>query len=388
MPSVALVCFDYDVIGGLASYTHDLAHALSERQVPTTVFCGTSSRVTEERINAFLTIVRLPALRLPPRGYWFQLLNYSNLATRLNGFDVIHAVNSQSAAICSLIKRDWQRMVTTVHNPPVSAAMRFFSTPLSYWSTSEFLAHLLGIFNGWILSKLCYSRSECIVCVSENTRQKAILTYGRTMARKMTVIPNAVYVKPVETPQADKKADEEFALFYGRITAGKGILLLLRAISILRNQFPKFRLVIIGNGSLTSRMQERSKELGISANVKFRESLPRQELMAIIDKSQFVVIPSFNEGLSFALIESMGRGKAVVALDYDFNRELIEDNETGLLALPNPNDLAQKMQLLAKNVTLRESLGRKARDRVNNDYNLGRTVEQYIKLYQILTTRH
>ena len=70
------------------------------------------------------------------------------------------------------------------------------------------------------------------------------------------------------------------------------------------------------------------------------------------------VLPSHWEGLSLALVEAMGAGRAVVATDVGGNPEVVRHGQTGLLVPSNDADtLAGALRTLATDRQLRAALG-------------------------------
>ena len=265
------------VLGGVASYTHDLARLLSERKIQTTVFCGKSPRLIEEQLNEYLTVVRLPIPEIPPRFYWFQIRNYSNLRQRLHKFDVVHAIDPQTSAVCALIRHQHESLVTTIHNVPVYRAKAFFSSPTSEWSMNDFISHFLEMSLGNKLSTLCYDKARKIVSVSETVRQQAKVAFGDTVMNKTTVIPNGISFKELQKEWSQDSREpnlEPFVLFYGRLVTLKGIPLLFRAWAHLQRRFPKIRLMVVGAGPLLGRLQAFLRQLAIGESVEIRDYMP------------------------------------------------------------------------------------------------------------------
>ncbi len=384
--------FPPHVLGGVASYTHDLARLLSERKIQTTVFCGKSRKLIEEQLNEYLTVVRLPILNLPPRFYWFQILNYSHLRQRLHQFDVVHAVDPQTSAVCALIRHQHESMVTTIHNVPVYRAKAFFNSPPSEWGIYDFISHFAEMSLGNKLCTFCFNKSQKIVSVSETVRQQAKVAFGDTVIKKTTVIPNGISFKELEEkwPEDTSEGDlEPFVLFYGRLVTLKGIPLLFRAWTHLQRRFPKIKLMVIGAGPLLGKLRALLGEFAISESVEIRDYMPRRDLITIVRRSLAVVLPSSYEGASLAILEAMACSKPVVALDYPFAREIIENYHSGLLALPgDEKDLARKIQLVIEDEDLRKKLGRNAHEHVYQNHNWDKLVERYITLYQSLADNH
>jgi len=388
-PSIALVSQEFppDSIGGIGSYTHYLASLLSERKVPTTVYCGKARKILKERFNDYLTVIRLPIFEMPLRAYWFQFLNYSLFRQSLQHFDVVHAVNPHSSAVCALVKQRLQPMVTTMHYVPVYKTKAFFNSPAREWTIRDFLSNFVEMSIGERLCALTFRESQKIVSVSQTVRRQARVAYGDILMNKVTVIPNGIPFASIqrELLKCKTEDDEEFILNFGRLVTFKGIPLLFRAIALLRKRFPNIKLRVVGKGPLYPKLQIISHELGIGENVKFYGYLRRQELMSTIKNCLFVVLPSYHEGAGIAALEAMACEKPVVALNYPISREIIKDFETGLLALPGDEvDLARKIEMLIEDKDLRTKLGRAGRTHVYQNYNWDKLIDLYVALYRSL----
>ena len=97
----------------------------------------------------------------------------------------------------------------------------------------------------------------------------------------------------------------------GRLTEQKGQRLLLQAASSLTKQHPNLVLFLAGVGPLHDDLEAEAGQLGIADRVHFLGlRRDRENLYAAMD---IFVLPSQWEGLSLALVEAMGAGRAVVA---------------------------------------------------------------------------
>lgn len=109
-----------------------------------------------------------------------------------------------------------------------------------------------------------------------------------------------------------------------------------------------------------------------------------KEILKILD---IFVLSSLWEGLSIALLEAMAAGLPIIATDIKGNRELIKDNVNGLLMSPkNAKDLARKIQYLLDHYGIAQRLGEKARQMVEQNYNVHKNFQQvesiYLELYR------
>jgi glycosyltransferase involved in cell wall biosynthesis len=385
---VALICHEYPPyqIGGVGTYTHDLAAFLSKRKVPTTVFCGKSRQVIEEQVNEYLTIVRLPLLDFPLRAYWFQIRNQSLLRRKLREFDLVHAVNPQSSAVCAFVKPKNLPMLTTVHDVPVFRTKAFFKAPISDWCLHDFVSNFVELPVNEILYRSCFRESESVVAVSHNVLREIEIAF-REVVGKITVIHNGIDFEKVRLESATGSGcPNDYVLFYGRHVTVKGIPLLLRSIAELQPAFPDLQLVVVGTGPQSGHLHKLARELNLLKNIRFLGHVDK--LVPLIMNCSFVVLPSTYEVFPFTVLEAMSCGKAVIALDYPFSREVIEDFTTGLLSKPGePHDLANKIEFLIKDQDFRNQLGDNALKYVHDHFNWQNLVDSYIELYRDVVTR-
>lgn len=130
---------------------------------------------------------------------------------------------------------------------------------------------------------------------------------------------------------------------------------LVRAVAALRLALP-VRLVIWGDGPLRGAIEALVRELGAGAAVFLaghvetpERFFPGVDLMALASEA---------EGLGSVLLDAMARGVPLLGADAPGISEVIENGENGLLfAVGSPNDLVDKLRLLALDPGLRERLG-------------------------------
>lgn len=82
-----------------------------------------------------------------------------------------------------------------------------------------------------------------------------------------------------------------------------------------------------------------------------------------------------------SLIEAMGTGLPIVSTDVGGIPSMIKDNETGLLAKTVKHDLANAMIKL-RDESLRQRLGRKAREHAEKNFSVISMTSEYLSLYK------
>jgi glycosyltransferase involved in cell wall biosynthesis len=96
-------------------------------------------------------------------------------------------------------------------------------------------------------------------------------------------------------------------------------------------------------------------------------------------------MPSLWEGLPLSLVLAMGAGLPVVATRVAGIPEVVQDNVNGLLVSPGKSDeLAAALARIVADVSLRESLGERARAFVRPRFGVEQYVESITSLYDRL----
>jgi sugar transferase (PEP-CTERM/EpsH1 system associated) len=229
-----------------------------------------------------------------------------------------------------------------------------------------------------------------VISVSKDLKDYMINEVG-IPSEKVVVIYNAVDCNHSHSFTQSDDLRHEFGLInghpvvgiIGRLVPVKDHSTLLKASVKVFASMPEAKLVIVGDGPLRSELNDTTRELRISDRVLFlghRNDVP--DLLPLMD---VVVLCSLHEGSSLTLLEAMADGKAVIATTVGGNPELVEEGITGLLVPPrSPEALADAILTVLHDPTLRLSMGRAARARVRNYFNIEDMVRVHEELYTSL----
>lgn len=129
--------------------------------------------------------------------------------------------------------------------------------------------------------------------------------------------PTNVYVEPAE----------KTILFLGRLDPLKGMVELLTALQMLKDQ--AWQACLIGGDERGERLAE---ELGLTGRIRFVRKVPYPELDTYYQKASMLVFPSMSpESFGLVGIEAMSFGRPVIAFDSGGPREWLDDQNTGFL---------------------------------------------------------
>ena len=109
-------------------------------------------------------------------------------------------------------------------------------------------------------------------------------------------------------------------------------------------------------------------------------------LRTLYSAADVMVVPSLQENLSNAIMESLACGTPVVAFDIGGNSDMIEHKYNGYLASAhNTEDLAQGIEWVLSQKD--NHLGENARKKVLNEFDASLVAKRYIALYQELLAK-
>lgn len=178
-----------------------------------------------------------------------------------------------------------------------------------------------------------------------------------------------------------------FAL--GRIVLKKGFDILIQALPLVKQKVPNVTLVIGGDGTDLNRLKTVAKEREVSGSVRFTGTINRTDVPAYFHLCDVFTLPAVFDpkgnvdGCPNVILEAMACGKPVVASNISGIPVVVKDNETGILVEEkNVTQLAQALVVLLTDKPKREQLGRAGRQRILNELNWEKVIEQIKEVYQ------
>jgi glycosyltransferase involved in cell wall biosynthesis len=244
-------------------------------------------------------------------------------------------------------------------------------------------------FNEW-LDAMAMRFMDAVVCVSEAMAVKA--AKAGVPGRKLVVIRNALdasaYDEPCPTARANVEAlfgDDKPRLIVGavgRLSPEKGFDVLIRAASLVKS--PDVGFVLFGDGPLRAELERQAAPLG----GRFRFAGFRNDLERFLPGLDLAASSSHTEGLPVAVLEAQAAGLPVVATAVGGTPEVIVAGDNGLLVPPgSPESLASALDALLADEPRRREMGRRAWQRVRDEFTFAAQAAQYRKLFAGLLPR-
>jgi rhamnosyl/mannosyltransferase len=148
------------------------------------------------------------------------------------------------------------------------------------------------------------------------------------------------------------------------------------------------RLILGGDGPLRQNLEDQAKKSGVGDKVTFTGSIPEADLAAYFHACDVFCLPSVAQSEAFGLVqlEAMACAKPVICTQLNNGVNVLNvHGETGF-AVPvrDSKAMAQRINQLLNDASLRWQMGDQARSRALNVYSLPAMTASHIRLYQDL----
>lgn len=165
-----------------------------------------------------------------------------------------------------------------------------------------------------LLYRLLYRRADRVICQTRAMAGDLAQMLG-VAEERLAVLPNPVDVEEICSSIRRNPASWDGAgprlLAVGRLSREKGFDLLLRALALVRGEFPGARLSIAGAGPEESALKGECHALELDAAVQFAGQLASP--WPYFAGATLFVLPSRHEGLPNVLLEAAAAGLPIVA---------------------------------------------------------------------------
>ena len=197
------------------------------------------------------------------------------------------------------------------------------------------------------------------------------------------LIPNGVDITRFTPIHGGTSSDElmQVVICVARLCYQKGIDVLLQAWSLVHEQAPQARLIIVGTGPLQNELEYMAKVLGIAESVEFAGL--QSDVVAQLHRGSLAVLPSRWEGMPNAVLEAMACGLPCVATRLSGSEDIIQHEVSGLLVEPEDyQSMARGLLTLLHDQALAQMYGQAARATIEKYFSLEYITDTYVELYQ------
>ena len=241
-----------------------------------------------------------------------------------------------------------------------------------------------------------YERADRIVVVTPAFKNHLVQRW-RVPAERIAVVENGVesnlFCRVPQEARHLRRAlglDAKFVVSYiGTMGNAHGLETLLDAAATLEQQNPNVEFVLIGEGAEKEQIKV-SAERRKLANVRFFDQQPREKIPAFISASDACLVllkktEVFKTVIPTKMLEFMSCERPVILGVEGQSQEILENAGAGLVIEPgNAEHLARAIQELAADPQKAESLGKKGREYILQNFSRAATAKKYIEVLQAL----
>ena len=210
-------------------------------------------------------------------------------------------------------------------------------------------------------------KAKYIVTQSETVKQGLIRITGLEQ-NHIKVVPNVLPKVFSDTAVERKGRDEVFDVICAAShSPHKNLEIIPDVLKALKEKHKitnvRFHLTISEDNPFLWKIVKRCEVFGAENGIVNHGRCSQKQLCAIYNNSDFCFLPSLLETFSASSLEAMYFGLCIVASDFDFNKEVIDDAGLYYKAM-NASEAADKIAMLVKDDTLCQDLRRKMANRL------------------------
>lgn len=241
-----------------------------------------------------------------------------------------------------------------------------------------YTAHGFHFYRGaslqnWLLfypiERYCARQTDCLVTMNQEDFLRAkVFRTGHLVKIPGIGIQTEKYIASSQKRRQIRaafqiEADQTIILMAAEYIKRKNHVTALRAFAALKRSDTS--LFLCGQGPLERSLKELAEQLGVEKRVFFLGY--RTDLASILAACDIFFLPSYQEGLSVALMEAMAAGLPVVASKIRGNQDLICQGKGGYLCDPNDqNGFTAALRLLCEKKQERARLGQYNQKKIKN----------------------
>lgn len=368
-------------VNGAARFTERLSAGLAARGhhvhvVTPSVGHRNGGTFTEEVEGQELTVHRLPGVRWYPHDWlrfvWpWRAKHYARKILDEVPADVVH---SQSHIV---IGRGLTR-IAHKRGIPVIATNHVMAENILDFTTLPPLLDKLFVKLAWDDAHRTFRVSRAVTTPT----RKAAEFLEKTIDISGVIPISCGIDKRNYTPNLEPR-ERHRVLFVGRLTTEKHVEVTLQAIARLVPEIPDITFDIVGGGDQRKKLDNVTRELGLTDRVTFHGRVSEEELRASYTAADVFAIASIAELQSIATMEAMASGLPIVAANAVALPHLVQDGENGYLFEPgNVDDLVDKLRRVLTASDADYLAMQEASLKGVDIHDIDRTLDTFEKLYR------
>ena len=269
---------------------------------------------------------------------------------------------------------------------------QYIASKISYKEKIPYIVTPHGMLEPWLwkqgsskkklyfnlMIKKYFSNANILHAITPDERDNLYTLFGH---KNIEVIPNSISYKEIDSYNIQRQDKEKFILFVGRLHPKKGIDLLIKAVSKLKDK--DIRLKIAGPmNEYKNELDILIKNLNIQNRVEFLGMVTGKEKFQLFKDAWVFVAPSFSEVVGMVNLEAGILGTPVITT-YQTGLYKAWNKEGGILINPNIDELFSALSAsIDWTQEERDARGNALKAFIIENYSWEKNIFKWIELYK------
>ncbi len=365
---LANMTIDPEFGGGTAEKTVQTARALSKAGHSVTVLsCGEISTARRWEMSEIENVT----LPLNNRRFWVPFPLVSRVRRVVSRADVVVVANHWT--LINVLVASAARKLGVPYVVVPSGALALFGRSL----------RLKRLYN-WFVGRKIVARAAAHIATTD-IEVDHFKSYGIDPSR-VTVIPNGIEQFAPRNPDVSLRSilplgDSPYLLFVGRLASIKGPDLLLDAFARISSEVPHHLVYAGPDEGLRPELEQAATQARLQSRVHFPGFLKGDIKQAAYEDAAAVIIPSRAEAMSLVVLEAGLLARPVLMTDRCGMAEAGEEGVV-LVTTPEASEIAAGIETLLGFLDHGESMGRRLRESVENNYSWTVVARHYERVFE------
>ena len=217
----------------------------------------------------------------------------------------------------------------------------------------------------------------------QNTDDRDLfVSLGMVRSGQAALLPGSGIDADHWAPESDVRPGPNRFLMIARVVADKGVREYAEAAKVVRGCFPQARFALMGPLDVANRTAiSRDEVARWQADGAIEYMPPSDDVRAAVNDADWVVLPSYREGLSRVLLEAAAMARPIVTTNVPGCRDVVTDGVNGFLC--EARDAASLAAALERAAACDDAqwraMGQAGRARVQSDFSQERVTGLYLE---------
>ena len=235
----------------------------------------------------------------------------------------------------------------------------------------------------WKIDRLT-SKFTTLIISNSFSGKRVLVEKGKIKSKKIIVIPNGVKSNQKRKPYLKREigfdVEETVIGTVGNLREVKDHKTFIKVASEISRKFQNIKFLIAGKGPLERELKKIAELSGLKKKIVFVGFI--KEIEKVYSAIDIFVLTSFWEGCPLSILEAMSFGIPVVSFSVGDVPYIIQNGKDGFVVKDRDfTELIEKIKLLLKNETLRDKIGKNAKEKIRREFTVEKMVKRYTDIY-------